>query len=109
METNRKGHYFDADDTQELEALGPKAERRNKLGALAVVVLLVALLSLLMLTTGCTADRMYVETTKGTHDIVFPDHRRYITQDASLDDDQKARRLRLLEAQEEADKAALGK
>lgn len=82
---------------------------KAKWGALATIVLIVAMLALLMLTTGCVSvHRQYAESTKGTHDIVFPDHKRYVLADPTLTDDQKERRIRLLESQEEADKAALG-
>lgn len=83
---------------------------KQKWAALAVVVLMVGMLALLLLTSGCAGvDKQYATTTSGTHDIVFPDHKRYVAADPALTDDQKARRMRLLEAQEEADRAALGK
>ena len=61
-------------------------------------LLLPALLTLLC---GCgSLPSQYVAADRAMHNEVAPAHRRYVEEDASLDEDQKARRFRLLDAWE---------
>jgi len=69
------------------------------LAAIAIVVILA--------TSGCfSLDRAYVIADRDTYDAFEESHREYVEGDGSLDDDQKARRLRLLETWEERIRAA---
>ena len=72
----------------------------NKLlAALAIIVILS--------TAGCfSLDKAYVMADRETYDAFEDAHRTYVEGDADLDDDQRARRLRLLETWEERIKAA---
>lgn len=55
---------------------------------------------------GCSLNAAYVKADRDTFDAFAPAHREYVEKDGSLDDDGKARRLRLLESWEERIKAA---
>lgn len=44
----------------------------------------------------CTPVQAYVEADRATYEAIAPDHRMYVTNDPSLSQDQKTRRLDLL-------------
>ncbi len=53
-------------------------------------------LLLLFVLTGCEAiQREYAEADKATYEVFWPAHQKYVEEDATLDDEAKARRKRL--------------
>lgn len=55
----------------------------------------------LLLAAGCeTPSQTYVSADRATHDAVAPAHRAYLQADASLSEEDRARRLRTLDAWE---------
>lgn len=68
----------------------------------------VALMLLALPLIACAGvNTQYAKAVSDTHAIVFPDHRKYVQADEALTDEQKERRMRLLDSAEELDKEAL--
>ena len=56
------------------------------------------LLILLVLTCGCSLQDAYVNADRLTYQAVAPEYRAYVKADEKLDDEQKARRERTVDA-----------
>ena len=55
---------------------------------------------ILILCVGCSTCEDYIAADRATYDVLAPEYREYVESDDNLDDDQKQRRLRLLESWE---------